>query len=350
MSFLYHPKHSTPAPVMLTIWVEESQGVGGFWVESDSWQHWESESDFFVRLRMSNWIIFCITPKLVIPVEMERFILKLSLKQISCCEPRFPLILTAKVHSLYVKESESVILESSSRSRESENLERSELESNILPLTPQSCLQLRLIKPVHHLQRVISLIYILRKINTSGETRGLSQGENLTERATGHCRGPTGQHSEKKLEKMMVNPDVDGYSTTLNHLKILRKTQKIDSLLKKMQKINSNKGILKPKYKLSWSQMLYLTCQGGDSPIWPPSVTSLINTSIALQQVSLLQNQPKNQYCTKTTSSYLHAKDTFNDWNSKVLHELMGFSTPNQQTPEPYSVWNKQLLQNLHCL
>ena len=66
---------------------------------------------------------------------------------------------------------------------------------------------------------------------------------------------------------MMVNPDVDGYSTTLNHLKILRKTQKIDSLLKKTQKINSNKGILKPKYKLSWSQMLYLTCQGGDSPI-----------------------------------------------------------------------------------
>ena len=36
-------------------------GVGGFWMESvsDSWQLWEP--DFFVRLRKSNWIIFCIT-------------------------------------------------------------------------------------------------------------------------------------------------------------------------------------------------------------------------------------------------------------------------------------------------
>ena len=32
-----------------------------FWVESDSWQPWESEWDFFVRLRMSDWIIFYIT-------------------------------------------------------------------------------------------------------------------------------------------------------------------------------------------------------------------------------------------------------------------------------------------------
>ena len=43
-------------------------------MESDSLQHWESESDFFVRFRF-------------------------------CCVPRFPLILTAKFHSLYVKES-----------------------------------------------------------------------------------------------------------------------------------------------------------------------------------------------------------------------------------------------------
>ena len=49
------------------------------------------------------------TPKLGIPVEMEivvQFLLKLLLKQISCCAPRFPLILTDKFHSLYVKGSE----------------------------------------------------------------------------------------------------------------------------------------------------------------------------------------------------------------------------------------------------
>jgi len=39
--------------------VAESQRAGGFWVESDSQQHWES--DLFVRLRMSSCIIFYIT-------------------------------------------------------------------------------------------------------------------------------------------------------------------------------------------------------------------------------------------------------------------------------------------------
>jgi len=65
------------------------------------------------------------TPKLGIPVEMVQFLLKLLLKQISCCVPRLPLILTAKFHSLYVKESESEIWKCRSR------------ESDILPLTPQ---------------------------------------------------------------------------------------------------------------------------------------------------------------------------------------------------------------------
>jgi len=45
------------------------------------------------------------TPKLRIPVEIVQFLLKLLLKQISCCAPRFPLILTAKLNSFYVKES-----------------------------------------------------------------------------------------------------------------------------------------------------------------------------------------------------------------------------------------------------
>jgi len=53
-------------------------------VESDSLQHWDPESDFFVRprLRMSNWIIFLDhTPKLGIPVKMVQFLLKLLLNQ-----------------------------------------------------------------------------------------------------------------------------------------------------------------------------------------------------------------------------------------------------------------------------
>jgi len=53
------------------------------------------------------------TLKFEIPVEMVQFLLKLLLKHISCCAPRFPFILTAKLHSLYVKESESGILERS---------------------------------------------------------------------------------------------------------------------------------------------------------------------------------------------------------------------------------------------
>ena len=87
----------------------------------------------FVRLRMFNWILFLHhTLKLGITVEMVQFRLKLLLKQISCCAPRFPLILTTKFHSLYVEESEWEILdrpESEILDRpESEILDRPELE------------------------------------------------------------------------------------------------------------------------------------------------------------------------------------------------------------------------------
>jgi len=41
----------------------------------------------------------------------------------------------------------------------------------------------------------------------------------------------------------MVNLDVDGYTKTLNHRKIIRKIQKNNNLLK-------TKTTLKPKYKL----------------------------------------------------------------------------------------------------
>jgi len=74
---------------------------------------------------------------LEIPVEMVQFLLKLLLKQISCCAPPFPLILTTKFHSLCVKESELEILER----LESDILERSDLESGILPPILQPCLQ-----------------------------------------------------------------------------------------------------------------------------------------------------------------------------------------------------------------
>jgi len=58
-----------------------------------------------------------------IPVEMVQFLLKLLMKQISFCVPRFPLVLTARFHSLDVKESESEILERSESGVESEMLE-----------------------------------------------------------------------------------------------------------------------------------------------------------------------------------------------------------------------------------
>jgi len=49
------------------------------------------------------------TPKLGIPVEMVQSFETFVEIEISCCAPRFPLILTAKFHSLYVNESESEI-------------------------------------------------------------------------------------------------------------------------------------------------------------------------------------------------------------------------------------------------
>jgi len=42
------------------------------------------------------------TPQLGNPVELVHILLKLLLKQISCCVPWFPLISTAKFHSLDV--------------------------------------------------------------------------------------------------------------------------------------------------------------------------------------------------------------------------------------------------------
>ena len=73
------------------------------------------------------------TPKLGTPVEMVQFLLKLFETEISCCVPRFPLILTAKFHSLSFKESESEIWERS----ESEVGNFGKSVSDVLSPTPQ---------------------------------------------------------------------------------------------------------------------------------------------------------------------------------------------------------------------
>ena len=75
----------------------------------------ESESDFCPTptpdVQLDHFLHH--TLKLGMPVELVQFLLKPLLKQrFFCCVPRFPLILTVNFHSLYVKESESVILES----------------------------------------------------------------------------------------------------------------------------------------------------------------------------------------------------------------------------------------------
>jgi len=61
---------------------------------------------------------------------------------------------------------------------------------------------------------------------------------------------------------MMVNPDVDGYTKTLNHREVLRKTQKNNNLMKA-------KKMPKPKYKLSRGQVSAFSFQGGDSLLCP---------------------------------------------------------------------------------
>jgi len=54
----------------------------------------------------------------------------------------------------------------------------------------------------------------------------------------------------------MVNPDLDGYSKTPNHRKILRKMQNKNNLLK-------TKGILIPKYKVSGGTVFTFSLSGG---------------------------------------------------------------------------------------
>jgi len=67
---------------------------------------------------------------------------------------------------------------------------------------------------------------------------------------------------------MKVNLDVDGYTKTLNHRKIIPKIQKNNNLLK-------TKTILKPKYKLSGGSVYTFSLpRWGNSALFPLSVTS----------------------------------------------------------------------------
>jgi len=57
---------------------------------------------------MSSWIIFYITLlNWELLLQWYNFFEIFVETEISCCAPRFPLILTAKFHSLYIKELES---------------------------------------------------------------------------------------------------------------------------------------------------------------------------------------------------------------------------------------------------
>jgi len=69
---------------------------------------------------------------------------------------------------------------------------------------------------------------------------------------------------------MIVNPDVHGYTETLNHRKILRKTQK-----KHPPENQNNRPItIVISYKLSGGQVLHLAREGRFPPL-PPSITPL---------------------------------------------------------------------------
>ena len=91
---------------------------------------------------------------------------------------------------------------------------------------------------------------------SSGVTRGLSHGGRLS------WSGSTKQHSEKGWE-MIVNADVDAFTKSVNHRKILRKTWKNKNLLKTKK--------LVPKIQAKWvfSFYIWLAREGGSHSCFP---------------------------------------------------------------------------------
>jgi len=71
----------------------------------------------------------------------------------------------------------------------------------------------------------------------NGVTRGLSQGEYLAERGSLATVWSPLANTQKTNLREMVNLDVDDDSETLNHWKILGKTQKNNNLLKTKRKL-----------------------------------------------------------------------------------------------------------------
>ena len=72
---------------------------------------------------------------------------------------------------------------------------------------------------------------MLSLFTTSGVTRSLSQGVLAERGPLATVRGPL-TNIQKKTWEMTVNPDVDGYTKTLNHREIFRKMHKSKNLLK----------------------------------------------------------------------------------------------------------------------
>ena len=84
------------------------------------------------------------------------------------------------------------------------------------------------------------LHFLFCTVIISGVTRALSQGGKFSWKGpTGHCTGPTSQHSENIWE-VMVNLGVDSYAKTLNHLKIIGLTRKTTTYWKPNEYENRN--------------------------------------------------------------------------------------------------------------
>jgi len=74
---------------------------------------------------------------------------------------------------------------------------------------------------------------------------------------------------------MMVNPNADGYTMTLNHRNVLRKTQNINKLLKTKIK-------LKPKNTLSGGPVFTFSLSG-EKVIRPSVLLSVVTLHVGLR-------------------------------------------------------------------
>ena len=164
-----------------------------------------------------------------------------------------------------------------------------------------------------------------------------------------------------------MNPDVDGYTKTHKHRKILRKTQKIKKLLKTTR-------ILKPKYKLNcdsfftislpevgvgaiWASALHQLChwsgaelgrcQGGTAPpkfcLAPPVAPPKIFRSLSESPTQTIDSSP----CCKTGPSsgppkwkclappLPLVKSAYGEWLEKII-----FSREYRVAKEPLALGN----------